>query len=75
MGGLVFPELRRWFSFRTYERELNEVVSRADREIARIDLAYLTDATSVAERAARDAAEQGAGSRARAAESAAEREG
>lgn len=57
VGGLVFPELRRWFSFRTYERELNEVVSRADREIARIDLAYLTDATSVAERAARDAAE------------------
>ncbi len=75
VGGLVFPELRRWFSFRTYERELNEVVSRADREIARIDLAYLTDATSVAERAARDAAEQGAGARVRAAEGAAEREG
>ena len=75
VGGLVFPELRRWFSFRTYERELNEVVSRADREIARIDLAYLTDATSVAERAARDAAEWGAGARVRAAEGAAEREG
>jgi hypothetical protein len=75
VGGLVFPEMRRWFSFRSYERELNEVVSRADREIARIDLAYLTDATSVAERAALDRAEESAGSRARAAEGAAEREG
>lgn len=75
LGGLVFPELRRWFSFRTYERELNEVVSRSDREIARIDLAYLTDATSVAERAALEGAEERAGSRARAAEGAAGREG
>lgn len=75
VGGLVFPELRRWYSFRSFERELNEVVSRADREIARIDLAYLTDATSVAERAARDVAEENVVSRARAAESAAGREG
>ncbi len=75
VGGLVFPELRRWLSFRAYERELNEVVSRADREIARIDLAYLTEATSVAERAALDVAEASAGARARAAESAAGREG
>ena len=75
VGGLVFPELRRWFSFRRYEGELNQLVTRADREIARVDLAYLTDTTSVAEREARDDEEARAKARFRAAGSAAEREG
>ena len=76
VGGLVFPELRRWFSFRRYEGELNQLVTRADREIVRVDLAYLTDTTSVAEREARDDDEETrAKARLRAAASAAEREG
>ena len=75
VGGLVFPELRRWLSFRGYERELNSLVSRADLEISRVDLAYLTETTSVAEREARDDAESRARTRARAAEGAAGREG
>ena len=75
VGGLVFPELRRWFSFRRYEGELNELVSRSDREIARVDLAYLTESTSVAEREAHDDEEARAKARLRAAGSAAEREG
>lgn len=75
VGGLVFPELRRWLSFRRYETELNELVVRTDREIARVDLAYLTETTSVAEREARD--DEAARSRAResAAQAAAGREG
>ena len=75
VGGLVFPELRRWFSFRQYESELNELVTRADREIARIDLAYLTDSTSVAEREVHDDEEARTAARQRAAKGAAEREG
>ena len=76
VGGLVFPELRRWFSFRQYEGELNQLVGRADREIARVDLAYLTDSTSVAEREALDDEEAArAAARARAAASVAGREG
>jgi hypothetical protein len=74
VGGLVFPELRRWFSFRKYEGELNQLVSKSDREIARVDLAYLTDTTSVAEREARDEEEERARARLKAAEGAAERE-
>ena len=57
VGGLVFPELRRWLSMRQYEGELNQLVGRADREIARVDLAYLTDSTAVAEREALDSEE------------------
>lgn len=75
VGGLVFPELRRWLSFRTYEGEMNGLVARADREIARIDLAYLTDGTSVAERDARDGEEARAAARQRAADGVAGREG
>jgi len=75
VGGLVFPELRRWFSFRRYEGDLNQLVTRADREIARVDLAYLTETTSVAEREARDDEEARTKARLRAAEGAAEREG
>jgi hypothetical protein len=75
IGGLVFPELRRWLSFRRYEGELNQLVGRADREIVRVDLAYLTETTSVAEREARDDEEVRAKARLRAAEGAAGREG
>jgi hypothetical protein len=41
LGGLVFPELRRWWEIRRYERELNRLVARADAEIGRMDLAFL----------------------------------
>jgi hypothetical protein len=77
IGGLVFPELRRWLSFRRYEGELNQLVTKADHEIARVDLAYLTESTSVAEREALDGEGERASARARAAAAAAaaEREG
>ena len=42
VGGLLFPNLRRFLFMRRFERALNDQVSRADREIARIDTAYLT---------------------------------
>jgi hypothetical protein len=50
VGGLLFPELRRFLSVRRYELELNQLVGRSDREIARIDLAYLTERESLSER-------------------------
>lgn len=75
LAGLVFPELRRWLSFRSYERELNQLVVKADHEIARVDLAYLTDSTSVAEREAQDGEEARNAARSRAAAEAAGREG
>lgn len=76
VGGLVFPELRRWLSLRQYEGELNQLVGRADREIARVDLAYLTESTSVAEREALDGEEtMRSAARVRAAGSAAEKGG
>lgn len=39
--GLVFPNLRSFLALRRFERELNELVARADRETSRIDVAYL----------------------------------
>ena len=57
IGGLVFPELRRWLATRGFERDLNALVERTDREILRVDLAYLTEGRSLAERDAEDAAE------------------
>lgn len=75
VGGLVFPELRRWLSFRAYEREMNALVSRTDREIARLDLAYLTETTAVADREAPDGARERSGARETAARAAVEREG
>ncbi len=54
LGGLVFPELRRWLSLRSYERELNTMVERADHEVTRIDLAYLTSPESLSERSEED---------------------
>ena len=41
LGGLFLPEIRRYLATRSYEKQLNEVVTRADREINRIDVAYL----------------------------------
>jgi hypothetical protein len=42
LGGLFFPNIRRFLMLRQYEGELNRVVARADDEIARIDSHYLT---------------------------------
>jgi len=42
LGGLVFPNIRRFLMVHQYEGELNRVVARADDEIARIDSHYLT---------------------------------
>jgi hypothetical protein len=42
LGGLVFPNVRRFLMVRQYEGELNRLVAKADDEIARIDSHYLT---------------------------------
>ena len=42
IGGLLVPNLRRFFTMRRFEREINGLVGRGDREIGRIDTAYLT---------------------------------
>lgn len=47
VGGFVFPNLRRYFALRRYERELNGLVIRADDEIWRKDLAYVTDGATL----------------------------
>jgi len=52
LGGLLFPNLRRYLSLRGYEGELNGVVGRADREIGRIDMAYFDSAEALSVRAA-----------------------
>jgi hypothetical protein len=41
VAGLLYPELRRTYRVRRYERELNRLVSRTDAEIDRIDESYL----------------------------------
>jgi hypothetical protein len=41
LGGLVFPELRRHLAFRRYQSELNRIVTRADDEIFRLDMALI----------------------------------
>ena len=46
LGGLFFPNVRRFLMLRQYEGELNRVVARADDEIARIDSHYLTASES-----------------------------
>lgn len=54
VAGLLLPNLRRFLLIRRFEREINGLVGRADREIARIDTAYLmteaADGTGAAER-------------------------
>lgn len=49
IAGLVFPNIRRYFTLRRYEKELNQLVLRADRDFGRIDVAYLTSGTAVDE--------------------------
>jgi hypothetical protein len=45
VAGLLYPELRRTFRVRRYERELNHLVARTDAEIDRIDVSYLLHPT------------------------------
>jgi len=40
-GGLYVPNLRRYFALRRYEKDLNQLVVRAEQEIERLDRAYL----------------------------------
>jgi hypothetical protein len=44
VGGLVFPSIRRYFALRRYQYELNDLVTRTDDEIWRLDLGYMTSA-------------------------------
>jgi hypothetical protein len=39
--GLVFPDLRRWWAARRYEKEVNALVLAADREASRLTLGHL----------------------------------
>jgi hypothetical protein len=41
LGGLFAPEVRRYLAWRRYERELNGLVARSDRELGRVREAYL----------------------------------
>jgi len=41
LAGLVFPDLRRWWASRRYEKELNALVLAADREASRLMLGHL----------------------------------
>jgi hypothetical protein len=45
-GGLLFPNIRRVFALRRYEAELNQLVTRTDDEIWRMDLALITAAAA-----------------------------
>ena len=47
VGGLVFPNLRRYFALRRYQNEVNGLVMRADDEIWRKDLAYVTQGATM----------------------------
>jgi hypothetical protein len=51
LGGLVFPNIRRFLTVRRYEGELNRLVVRADDEILRIDARALTTGEPAAEAA------------------------
>jgi hypothetical protein len=42
VGGLVFPNVRRFLALRRYQAELNRLVARADDEIWRMDLGLMT---------------------------------
>lgn len=46
LAGLVFSDLRKFFSVKRYESELNRMVAKADLEIDRIEMAYLTEKLS-----------------------------
>jgi hypothetical protein len=68
LGGLVYPELRRYVWTRHYENQLNQLVARSDSEIGRIDMAYLTDGESLQSRGSLDSSEPARRAAARAAE-------
>jgi hypothetical protein len=42
--GLLFPNIRRFLAIRRYEGDLDRIAGSADREIGRIELAYMTSA-------------------------------
>jgi hypothetical protein len=42
IGGLFFPDVRRYLALRRYQSELNAIVGHADDEIRRTELAHLT---------------------------------
>ena len=46
VGGFVFPSVRRFFALRRYQTELNDLVTRTDEEIWRLDLGYMTAAAA-----------------------------
>ena len=81
VGGLLLPNIRRFLLMRRFEREINGLVSRGDREIARIDTAYLMAGaeqemgTGTADTADARAARDGTPDRARAAAKTALKEG
>ncbi|MBI2877702.1 MAG: hypothetical protein HYY20_12555 [Candidatus Tectomicrobia bacterium] len=50
VAGLFIPNLRRYLAFWRYESELNQLVVRANREIERIGLAYLTSGEALSAR-------------------------
>ena len=49
IAGLFVPNIRRWVSLRRYEGELNGLVDRANREFARLDIAYSTKGEAIGE--------------------------
>jgi hypothetical protein len=49
LGGLFFPDLRRYWSNRRYEEKLNTIVDRTEDELARIDMAYLLSSETTGE--------------------------
>jgi hypothetical protein len=42
VGGLLFPNVRRFLALRRYQAQLNGVVKRADDEVWRMEMAYMT---------------------------------
>ncbi len=52
LAGLLAPNLRAWLAARRYESELNKLVARVNREIERIDVAYLLSHPAIAGAAA-----------------------
>lgn len=57
IAGLIFPSLRRFFSIKQYENELNKLVTKTDLEIDRIEMAYLTGNELLSQTEGEDAGE------------------
>lgn len=73
LGGLLFPNLRRFFALRRYESDLNRIVARADDEIWRMSFAAMTRGTLLQATTEADLAASGDEAAATAEPSAAER--